>query len=291
MGSELGIDPAWLAVTAGLFGLVIGSFLNVVIHRVPLGESIVSPPSRCPACDGPIRAWQNVPVLSYLLLRGRCAGCGVRISLRYPAIELFTGCVFAGIAWRFGITAPALLWMAFASALIAAAMIDFDHQIIPDEISLGGLVAGLIATPLLLVVGGWSLGPALLYAGGGALLGGGLLWSVGFVHARLSVAMGREFEHWPGEGEAVPAPGSIDYWTWFPGMGFGDVKLLAMIGAFLGPWGVLQTLICASLAGLALGLVWAVVRGNLNSPFGFGPAIALGALLAMLIPQRFFLLF
>lgn len=290
MGIEMLENPAWQAAIAGLFGLVIGSFLNVVIHRVPLGESIVAPPSHCPACDTLIKPWQNIPLLSYLLLRGRCAGCGVHISLRYPAIELFTGCVFAGVVLRFGIGAPALLWMAFSSALIAAAMIDLDHQVIPDEISLGGLVAGLILTPLLLVLGGDSLGPALLYAGGGALLGAGLLWSVGFCHARVSVAMGREFDHWPGEGEQSPKPGSIDYWTWFPGLGFGDVKLLAMIGAFLGPWGVLQTIVCASLAGLALGLMWAAIRGNLHSPFGFGPAIAVGALLAMLIPRHFFLI-
>jgi leader peptidase (prepilin peptidase)/N-methyltransferase len=180
--------------------------------------------------------------------------------------------------------------MAFAAALIAAALIDLDHQIIPDEISLGGLVAGLIATPTVLVVGGSEPGAALLYAGGGALLGGGLLWSVGFFHARISVALGREFPHWPGEGESLPTPDSMDYWTWFPGMGFGDVKLLAMIGAFLGPWGVLQTLICASLAGLVLGGVWAIVRGSLSVPFGFGPAIAVGALIALLIPRPLYLL-
>jgi leader peptidase (prepilin peptidase)/N-methyltransferase len=291
MGIEVFGNPAWLAAMAGVFGLLIGSFLNVVIYRVPVGESIVFPPSHCPACDAVIKPWQNVPVVSYLLLRGRCANCGVHISLRYPAVELFTGCIFAGIAWRFGLGAPALLWMAFASALIVAAMIDLDHQIIPDEISLGGLVAGLVLTPLLLVLGGESLGPALLYAGGGAALGAGLLWTVGFFHARVCVAMGREFEHWPGEDEEPPRFGTVDYWTWFPGLGFGDVKLLAMIGAFLGPWGVLQTIVCASLAGLALGLLWAAIRGNLHSPFGFAPAIAAGALLAMLIPQNFFLIF
>ncbi len=191
---------------------------------------------------------------------------------------------------RFGLDVSLLLWMAFAAALIAAALIDLDHQIIPDEISLGGLVAGLIATPTVLIVGGSEPGAALLYAGGGALLGGGLLWSVGFFHARISVALGREFPHWPGEGESLPTPDSMDYWTWFPGMGFGDVKLLAMIGAFLGPWGVLQTLICASLAGLALGGVWAILRGSLSVPFGFGPAIAIGALIALLSPRPLYLL-
>ena len=118
----------------------------------------------------------------------------------------------------------------------------------------------------------------------GALLGGGLLWSVAFLHARVSVALGRSFEHWPGEGAEVPKPSSADYWLWFPGMGLGDVKLLAMIGAFLGPWGVLETIVTASLLGLGLGLVYAAVTRKLNAPFGFGPAIAAGALLALLFP-------
>lgn len=291
MDMELLQSPTWIVATVGVFGLLIGSFLNVVIHRVPLGESIVTPPSHCPGCNSLIKPWQNVPVLSYLLLRGRCANCKTHISLRYPAVEVFTGFIFAGIALRFGLGAPAFVWMAFAASLIAAAMIDLDHHIIPDEISLGGLVAGLILTPLVLVAGGDPLADALLYTAGGALLGGGLLWSVGFFHARLSAVMGREFDHWPGEGEELPTPGSIDYWTWFPGMGFGDVKLLAMIGAFLGPWGVLQTLVCASFAGLLLGLVWAAVRGNLHSPFGFGPAIAVGALIVLLVPYFFLLPF
>ena len=101
----------------------------------------------------------------------------------------------------------------------------------------------------------------------------------------MSTALGREFEHWPGEGEPLPTPGTLDYWVWFPGVGFGDVKLLAMIGAVLGPWGVLQTIIAASLAGLALGLVWAAITRRFSAPFGFGPAIAAGALLVLLVPD------
>ena len=269
---------------AGAFGLVVGSFLNVVIYRVPRGESVVRPGSRCPRCATPIAAWDNVPVLSYLWLRGRCRHCGAAISWRYPAFELATGALFAAIAWRHGPTLEALLWMGFAAALLAAAAIDFEHQIIPDEISLGGLAAGLVLLPGLAWLEGGSpvaaFGESLL----GALLGGGSLWAVGFAHARVSTALGRRFEHWPGEGEALPRPRSLDYWTWFPGLGFGDVKLLAMIGAWLGVLGVVQTILAAALAGLVLGLAWLGVRRRFDAPFGFAPAIALGALLVVLFP-------
>jgi leader peptidase (prepilin peptidase) / N-methyltransferase len=269
---------------AAALGLVVGSFLNVVIHRVPRGESVVRPGSRCPQCETPIAGYDNVPVLSYLLLRGRCRHCGASISWRYPAFELATGALFAAIAWRHGPTLEALLWMGFCAALLAAAAIDFEHQIIPDEISLGGLAAGLVVLPGVAWLAGGSplaaLGEALL----GAVLGGGSLWAVGFAHARISTALGRTFEHWPGEGEAAPRPGSLDYWTWFPGLGFGDVKLLAMIGAWVGVVGVVQTILAAALAGLVLGLGWLVARRRFDAPFGFAPAIAFGALLVVLFP-------
>ena len=133
---------------------------------------------------------------------------------------------------------------------------------------------------------GTALSHNLLRSAVGALVGGGVLWTVGFVHARVSVATGRRFPHWPGEGEELPRPSGLDYWIWFPGLGFGDVKLLAMIGAVLGPAGVLETIVAASLFGLLLGLGWAAVTRNWNAPFGFGPAIAVGALLVLLIPHR-----
>jgi leader peptidase (prepilin peptidase)/N-methyltransferase len=277
-------DPAWWSAVAFAFGLVIGSFLNVVIHRLPRGESIVFPGSHCPACDAAIHPLDNVPVLSYLWLRGRCRRCGARISWRYPAVELLTGLVFAAIAWRTGPDLATPLLMVFAAGLIAAAMIDLDHRIIPDEISLGGLVLGLVALPLLQLAGGAPLGASLARSWSGAFVGGGVLWTVAFLHARLSAAWGRRFAHWPEPGEGYPKPTSLDYWTWFPGMGFGDVKLLAMIGAFLGPWGVLETIVAASLAGLLMGVGWALATRSWNSPFGFAPAIALGALLVLLLP-------
>ncbi|UCE86739.1 MAG: prepilin peptidase [Deltaproteobacteria bacterium] len=279
-----------LPLVALAFGLLVGSFLNVVVHRLPRGESVIRPRSRCPACRRTIAAWENVPLLSYLWLRGRCRGCGARISARYPAVEVFTGLLFAAIAFRYGPSAMTLVWLAFAAALVAAALIDFEHRIIPDEISLGGLLVGLLAVPAVRVLEGTT--PQLAYgaAFAGALLGGGILWLVGFAHARVSVLLGRTFEHWPEPGASYPRPGELDYWTWFPGMGFGDVKLFAMIGAFLGPRGALETLIAASLAGLALGLVWIALRRRADVPFGFGPAIAAGALLVLLSPYRLFLI-
>jgi len=285
------LGAPFLYGSALAFGLVVGSFLNVVIHRVPLGQSVVSPRSRCPGCESPIAVRDNIPVFSYILLGGRCRHCQEPISLRYPAVEALTGGLFVAMAWRFGPTPLAPLFMLFAAALVVAALIDFDHQIIPDEISLGGLAVGLLVVPLAASFEpGIAYGPALLHSVLGAGIGGGFLWSVGFLHARLSVALGRQFAHWPGEGEAIPRPGEADYWLWFPGLGLGDVKLLAMIGAFLGPWGVLDTLVSASLLGLGVGVAWGLLRRDWSSPFGFGPALAAGAILSLFVPlQRLWL--
>ena len=278
--------PMVWSVSFGLvLGLLVGSFLNVVIHRLPQGESIVSPGSRCPECQVSIRPWQNIPVFSYLWLRGRCGHCECRISPRYPLLELLTGVLFAAMAWRWGLTAQGLLFMAFTAALVAAAAIDFDLQIIPDEISLGGLAAGLLLSPLVQTLeAGVPYTPAVLQSVIGAFIGGGVLWSVGFLHARISVATGRTFPHWPGEGESLPRPRDADYWLWFPGLGLGDVKLLAMIGAFVGPLGVIDTLLAASVVGLVVGVALGVFQRNWKTPFGFGPSIAGGAILVIILP-------
>ena len=278
------MDPRAFVALAFVFGSLVGSFLNVVIHRLPRGESIVHPGSHCPACGNAIRPWHNVPILAWLWLRGRCRDCGVRISARYPLVELATALLFAIVAQRFGPSPMAWLWMGFGAALLVAAMVDIDHRIIPDEISLGGLVAGLTVAPALRVLEGAPASAAWMHAVTGAALGGGLLWIVGFGHARVCAALGRRFEHWPGDDEPFPRAGSLDWWTWFPGMGFGDVKLLAMIGAFLGPVGVVETLVAASVVGLVFGIGWAVLRRSFASPFGFGPMLAAGALLALLMP-------
>ena len=225
-----------------------------------------------------------MPLLSYLFLRGRCAGCQTKISWRYPALEAAVGAIFGLLLVVHGPTPMLPLWMIFAAGLVAAAVIDFEHQWIPDSISLGGLVLGLVAVPVARSFEGVGYADALIQSAVGALLGGGLLWVVGFGHARVSVALGRTFDHWPGEGEAPPRPSSLDYWTWFPGLGFGDVKLLAMIGAFVGPMFVVETIFVAALVGLALGLGFAVVRRSFEQPFGFAPAIALAAVLVVASP-------
>jgi leader peptidase (prepilin peptidase)/N-methyltransferase len=280
-----GLPPGGLAALAVVLGLVVGSFLNVVIHRLPRGESLAWPGSHCPACSTPIHWYDNVPLVSYLLLRGRCRGCGARISPRYPAVEVLTGALFLALALRHGGVPMLPLWWVFAAALVATAVIDFDHQIIPDEISLGGLAAALLLVPTVEALSGAAFAPALLRSLAGALTGGGLFWVVGFSHARVSTALGREFAHWPGEGENIPTPANLDYWLWFPGVGLGDVKLLAMIGAVLGPMGVLWTIFAASLAGLAMGVAYALATRQWNAPFGFAPAIAAGALFVALLPS------
>jgi leader peptidase (prepilin peptidase)/N-methyltransferase len=264
-------------------GLAVGSFLNVIIYRLPRGESIVRPGSHCPRCATPIKAWNNVPLLSYLWLHGRCRDCGVRISPRYPAIELVTGVVFAALFVTYGVSPVTPLWWGFAAALIAAAGIDFDEGYIPDALSVGGLALGLVLLPVARTLAGDPYPAALAHGALGAALGAGSLWAVGFAHARLSVALGRTFPHWPEEGEAPPRPSSLDYWVWFPGLGFGDVKLLGMVGAFLGPAGAVQVILLASLLGLPLGF-WAARRaGGLGAPFGFGPAIAVAAVVIAVV--------
>jgi leader peptidase (prepilin peptidase)/N-methyltransferase len=283
-------QPQWLGGCGFLIGVVVGSFLNVVSYRLPMDESIVYPASHCPACDAPIRPWDNIPLLSYVILGATCRSCGARISMRYPAVELLTGIVFALVALRFGLTPATLIFAIFSAGLIVAGLVDIDHQIIPDEVSIGGLFIGLVVVPLWMTRAGEPLVSALYYSFVGALLGGGMLWIVGFFHARLSVAMGREFEHWPGEGEVNPSPSDLDYWIWFPGMGFGDIKLLAMIGAFLGPVGVVSTVLLASVLGLILGLAWGIATRSWTSPFGFGPAIAGAALISLLLPDPLFLI-
>lgn len=283
-----GVGSGFFYTAVIAFGLVVGSFLNVVIFRLPRGESVVYPGSHCPSCGSAVKPWDNLPVFSYILLRGRCRSCQSRISLRYPAVELLNGLLFGAVACLFGPTPMGAVMLFFVSALLVAALVDFDHQIIPDSISIGGFVLGLIFVPLARVSFGVPYFSALGISLVGALVGGGMLWLVAFLHARISVALGREYDHWPGEGEALPRPSEADYWLWFPGLGLGDVKLLAMIGVFLGPWGALDTVVAASLVGLVVGGLWGLMQRNLNAPFGFGPALACGALLTLAFPLHLY---
>ena len=234
--------------SAFCFGAVIGSFLNVCIRRLPAGESIVYPPSHCPGCGTRIRGRDNIPLLSYLLLRGRCRSCGSRISLRYPTVEGLTAIVLVLLLYRLGLSGSFAVAAVFLAALIVITFIDLDHQIIPDVITLPGIAVGL----LLSVAG---MGPPVLDSVAGALLGGGLLYGV--------------------------AAGYYA-WTGREGMGGGDVKLLAMIGAFLGWRSVLVTLVLGSFTGALVGVGLILGRGaDVRVPIPFGPFLALGATCAI----------
>ena len=190
----------WTTIQSFALGLFIGSFLNVVIHRLPRGESVVRPRSRCPACATTIAARDNIPLLSFLLLRGRCRHCRARISARYPLVELVCGAAFAAITAAHGPTLFAALLCCFAALLLASAGIDYDEQWIPDRLSLGGLLLGLVAVPVAHALSGAHYAHALAATARGALTGAGVLWSVGFLHARLCAQLGRRFQHWPGSG-------------------------------------------------------------------------------------------
>lgn len=236
------------AAVVFVVGAMVGSFLNVCIWRLPRDESIVFPPSHCPQCNGEIRPWDNVPILSYVALRGRCRACQAVISWRYPAVEAVTGAMAVLLLWRFGLSPAFAVAAVFVAALIVVSFIDLDHQIIPDEISLPGIVVGLAVAAV-------GYGVPLIDSIVGVLLGGGLLWAVAAGYAAL---MKRD------------------------GMGGGDIKLLAMIGAFLGWRGVLVTVILGSLSGAVIGITLIQLGGaDRRVPIPFGPFLAVGALCAL----------
>ena len=235
-----------------LLGLAIGSFLNVVIHRLPKRESLVSPGSRCPACGYALGAADNVPVLSYVLLGGRCRRCRTRISVRYPIVELVTAAIFLAHYYVFGWTPLLAVRLLFASSLVALFAIDLEHHLLPDAITLPGIVAGLL-TSLVLPPG---IRDALI----GVLAGGGVLWLIGEAYYRYA---GEE------------------------GMGGGDVKMLAMIGAFLGWQLVIVTLVFSSIAGAVIGmLVIAVKRGGMKYALPYGTFLSIAAFVASLYGEQ-----
>jgi leader peptidase (prepilin peptidase)/N-methyltransferase len=243
------VPPLWfLVLWAGLVGLVVGSYLNVLVHRLPLGRSTVRPRSRCPACGAAIRARDNLPILSWLLLGGRCRDCGARISPRYPLIEGATGGLFAGCMLRFGFTREAIAAAVLAALLVALAAIDFDHFLLPDKLTLPGIGLGLAAQ--------WLVPSGSLIAGvRGALIGAGLL---------LAIA------------------GAWELLRGVEGMGLGDVKMLAMIGAFLGAGGVVVTLVFGTFAGSVVGLALVARRGgDLQAQLPFGVFLAAGGVVAL----------
>ena len=245
------VEPIELAIVAFL-GLAIGSFLNVVIHRLPRRESLVSPGSRCPACGYSLRAVDNIPVVSYLLLLGRCRQCRAPISARYPLVELATGVLFVLHYFVFGWTLLLAVRLLFAAAMIALFFIDLEHRLLPDRITLPGIAAGILAS--------LSLPPGIRDALVGMIAGGGVLWAIGEAYYRYA---GHE------------------------GMGGGDVKMLAMIGAFLGWQLVIVTLVFSSIAGAVIGLVViAARRGDMKYALPYGTFLGIAAVVSSLYGDR-----
>jgi len=253
-----------------LIGLAVGSFLNVCISRIPLEESVVSPRSRCPQCKKPISNRDNIPILSYLLLGGRCRNCKQKISVRYPLIEALTGIVSALIYLKFDIGIEWLVYFLFSAALIALAFIDADHRILPDVITLNGLWVGLaisvflwlpgpLMARLIQSVGVDNPGPRLVSIVSsliGAAVGGGLLWFVREAYFRF-----RGVE----------------------GMGFGDVKMMAMVGAFIGTALTLFTILIGSILGSIIGITLMRFAGkDREYELPFGTFLSFAAIVAVL---------
>jgi leader peptidase (prepilin peptidase) / N-methyltransferase len=233
-----------LIIGAVVLGLVVGSFLNVVIHRVPRRRSVAWPASRCPHCGEPILPGDNVPLLSYLLLRGRCRNCKGRISARYPAVEAATGLLFGAAAYEFGTSLSLLAALVFISTLIALAVIDLEHRLLPNAIvgpaALTGLILSMLADPA-----GWWTYP---------------LWAAAVAGALLGLALAR--------------PG---------GMGMGDVKMGGMLGAFLGPYAALAVFLGALFGAATGGLQMLTGKAQRRSALPFGSFMALGALVSLFV--------
>jgi leader peptidase (prepilin peptidase) / N-methyltransferase len=237
-------SPTFIAV-AGLLGLLVGSFLNVCIHRLPRRLSVVGGRSRCPSCGRQIRAWENVPLLSWLVLRGRCAGCGAGISIRYPIVELLTGVVFAAGAWLFGPSWLLVSRLAFAAAMIVLFAIDLEHRILPNVITLPGIVVGLLFSTF--------LPPGVVSAMIGAVGCGLALWGMGELVSRV---LAKE------------------------ALGFGDVKMIAMMGAFLGWQQTLVALFLASFLGSLIGVAIILMTRDRDYQIPLGSFLAIGGLAA-----------
>ncbi len=234
-----------LGLYAVVIGLCIGSFLNVCIHRLPVAKSIIHPGSSCPQCGTAIRIYDNIPVISFILLRGRCRFCSASISPRYPVVELMSGLFALAVFLKFGITMQALIYFIFIAALLVITFIDLDHQIIPDVITLPGIPLGLAASFGLPSVSFWD---AML----GLVAGGGSLMLVAWGYTLI---------------------------TKKDGMGGGDVKLLAMIGALTGWQGVLFTILVGSAVGTVCGLiVMQRQKSDMKLAIPFGPFLSIGAI-------------
>lgn len=238
-----------------VLGTVIGSFLNVCIHRIPKGQSIITPPSHCPACNQPVRFFDNIPLISYLILRGKCRYCGYHIPLRYPVVEFLSGSLSLTLFLKFGLSAHFLIYTIFVWSLLVITFIDLDTLTIPDVITLPGIVLGFFASFLLPQIAYWQ---SIL----GILLGGGSLYLMAFFYYTFTK---RE------------------------GMGGGDIKLLAMIGAFLGYKSILFVIFFSSLIGTLVGVIVMIKqRKGRTYPIPFGPFLAIGTLLHILWGHELF---
>ena len=246
LGQFNGTAPEWVILSLVLIlGACIGSFLNVCICRLPESRSIVRPPSACPRCGAPIRFYDNIPIFSYLLLLGKCRSCKTRISPRYPLVEFLTGLLAAAAVVRFGLTADFIVYLAFICALVAITFIDLDQQIIPDVMSLPGIPIGLACSVL---VSSLTFRDSLI----GILIGGGSLFLLAW-----------GYQHFTGK----------------EGMGGGDIKLLAMIGAFIGWKGVFFTILVSSATGSVIGLfLMMMAKKDLKFAVPFGPFLSIGAI-------------
>jgi leader peptidase (prepilin peptidase)/N-methyltransferase len=241
---------------AFIFGSIVGSFLNVCIYRLPRGLSIVSPSSRCTSCGTPIRPYDNIPIISFLLLGGRCRHCKSRISSRYPLVEALNGFIYMMVVLRFGLGFHTLVLMAYSSAMVVITFVDLDFQIIPDVITIPGIAVGLIAGSLILPD---PFDRAFLLGFKAAAIGlasGGILFLV----------------------IAVLSKG---------GMGGGDIKMMAMIGAFSGWKSVLLTTFAGSLLGSIIGIALMVFKGKgRKTKIPFGPFLAIGAIISLFWGQE-----
>jgi leader peptidase (prepilin peptidase)/N-methyltransferase len=259
------------AALAALFGLLIGSFLNVCIHRMPQEASVIRPRSHCPSCKRSIAWYDNIPLASYIVLRARCRYCGARIAWRYPAVEVLTAALFFLYVLMYGPTLAALKWCMFGASCVALLFTDLEALILPDEFTLGGLAVGFALSLLvpvsdgiaeaLLWIWGLEVGPrasSLAEAVLGATLPSSLLWTAGWVYEKV-----RHRE----------------------GLGFGDVKFLAMIGAFFGLQGALVTLLAGSVLGSVIGLLYIGVARKDPSTYQlpFGTFLAAAAVVVSLI--------
>jgi len=226
--------------------MCIGSFLNVCIYRLPTSKSIADPPrSICPSCNSPIRFYDNIPVLSYIWLKGRCRNCDAPISFRYPMVELMNGIVAMGLLFKFGLSLESLVYFVFISSLLVITFIDLDHQIIPDIITLPGIPMGLVASFALPTI---SFKASAL----GLLIGGGSLWFVAWLYNLIARR---------------------------DGMGGGDIKLLAMIGTIIGWKGVIFTIFASSVMGSCIGITMMLIKGkNMKYAIPFGPFLSIGAI-------------